>query len=458
MNVRLLVLAWVSFHCLSGKVLAQEPEERVTLLFAGDIMQHDAQLEAAFDESTATYSYDSYFTYVEPIIKSVDLAIVNLELTLAGEPFSGYPRFSAPDELAEAIKKAGFDIIVTANNHSCDLGREGIERTLDVLQANSLKHTGTFKNQLSRDKSYPLIVEKNGFRLAFLNYTYGTNHIDIPHPNIVNLIDSATIVNDLKNAGDMEVDASIVTLHWGKEYERTESKKQRAVADLCIKHGATLVIGSHPHVIQPMEMRESNKNQRNLVVYSLGNYISNQRARYKDGGVMVFTELVKSNETVNIDSAGYILTWVYIEEKADDKRYMIVPASLKDMHTDVAGMNKSSSEKMNLFIDDSRLLLKKHNRNVPEILIDRYLVETSAGDTRDTTYCIQLFASSDSTLNKIPAKFRKLVHVEKVDGVYKYVTGSYFDYLVAKGFRDFFMREGYEDVFIVTYYKGKRLK
>lgn len=414
-------------------------------------MQHDAQLEAAYDEVDSTYSYHSYFTHVSPIIQSVDLALVNLELTLAGEPYSGYPQFCAPDELAEAIDYAGFDIVVTANNHSCDKGKIGIERTIDVLKKKQLIHTGTFKTMKSRNATYPLIVERNGFRLAFLNYTYGTNHIDVPPPNVVNIIDSASIIEDLNKAYLMKADATIVTLHWGNEYDRLESQGQRDIANMCLKHGATLVIGSHPHVIQPMKM-ESGR----LVVYSLGNYISNQRSRYKDGGAMVYAELVKIDGSVYIDSAGYILTWVYIEERGGNKNYMIIPASLKEDARIIPDMDQSSKEKMELFVNDSRTLMKKHNTNVNEILVDSHL--TNVRFYRDTTYSIQLLVSSDSSLTKMPARFRDQLTIEPGEKVYKYLVGSYFDYYVACGFRDYYKKEGFEDAFVVTYYRDQRLK
>ena len=147
---------------------------RLSLLFVGDIMQHDSNIAAAYNPVTGKYDYSACFEYVAPILKSADLAIGNLELTLAGKPYKGYPQFSAPNELAYELKQVGFDVLVTANNHSVDRGKKGIERTIDVLDTLSMIHTGTFKDSAARANTYPLLIDKNGFRLSLLNYTYST--------------------------------------------------------------------------------------------------------------------------------------------------------------------------------------------------------------------------------------------------------------------------------------------
>ncbi|HMR58129.1 MAG TPA: CapA family protein, partial [Cyclobacteriaceae bacterium] len=182
----------VVLFCLS-KVISAQDTTRLSLFFAGDIMQHDSNIAAAYNPVTKKYDYSACFEYVAPIIRSADLAIGNLELTLAGAPYKGYPQFSAPDALATELKKSGFDVLVTANNHSLDRRRKGLERTLKVLDSLQIIHTGTFNDSSARAQTYPLIIEKNGFKLSLLNYTYGTNGIPVTKPNIVNLIDTIQI-------------------------------------------------------------------------------------------------------------------------------------------------------------------------------------------------------------------------------------------------------------------------
>jgi poly-gamma-glutamate capsule biosynthesis protein CapA/YwtB (metallophosphatase superfamily) len=187
LSVSIQISFGILFLFTSHGVLAQDTT-RLSLLFAGDIMQHDSQIAAAYDPLTKKHDYNPCFQYIAPLIQSADIAIGNLELTLAGPPYKGYPQFSAPDALAETLKAAGFDALVTANNHCVDRGRKGIERTIDVLDTLHIPHTGTFKDSTTRSKAYPLIIEKKGFRLSLLNYTYGTNGIPVPQPSIVNQI------------------------------------------------------------------------------------------------------------------------------------------------------------------------------------------------------------------------------------------------------------------------------
>ncbi|MGB3468304.1 MAG: CapA family protein, partial [Cyclobacteriaceae bacterium] len=156
-----------------------------SLIFTGDVMQHDSQINGAYYKVTDTYEYDSNFYYLKDILSSADYTIANLELTLAGKPYKGYPTFSSPDNLAVSLKNAGIDCLVTANNHSCDRRKKGIVRTIDVLDSLDIPHTGTFKSETARDTLYPMLIEKKGFRIALLNYTYGTNGIPVPSPTVV---------------------------------------------------------------------------------------------------------------------------------------------------------------------------------------------------------------------------------------------------------------------------------
>lgn len=294
---------------------------RLNLLFIGDIMGHGPQIKAAYDSKTKTYDYNPCFEYVKPIIEKADLAIGNLEVTLPGKPpYKGYPMFRSPDALGKAVKNAGFDIVVTSNNHSNDAGKLGVTHTIDVLKDLDLYHTGTFKDQAERDAYYPLIVYKKDFRLAILNYTYDTNGMPTVAPTVVNLIDEAVIEKDIKFAKKLKPDAIIVVMHWGLEYKLNESPVQQKLAQQIFQWGADLVIGAHPHVIQPIKKlsyKDSDGNvKEGLVAYSLGNFISNQKQNNTDGGLMVEITLEKktgSNKAVVADHK-YIPIWRYIDK------------------------------------------------------------------------------------------------------------------------------------------------
>lgn len=341
---------------------------RISLLFAGDIMGHDSQIAAAYEKTTEVYDYSRCFQFVRSYIQSADIAIGNLEVTLAGPPYKGYPQFSSPDELAVTLKDVGFDVLVTANNHSVDRGKKGILRTIAVLDSLGIPHTGTFADDVDRLNNYPLFINRNGFSIALLNYTYGTNGIPVPSPTIVNPLDTTLIRQDLALTKERNPDVIVAFVHWGVEYENLPRKEQKAIAEFLFKNGADLVIGAHPHVLQPMEWRKS---EDKLVVYSLGNFVSGQRKRYTDGGAMAYVELEKvrynpDSIVTSIDSAGYFLQWVY--RTADAKKdYYILPVT--SFESDTTGFIKDEASKVALktFVADSRSLYEKYNVGVYEI-------------------------------------------------------------------------------------------
>ncbi len=339
--------------------------EHLKLIFAGDIMGHDSQIHSALDESTGQYTYDTCFSLLKPFIDSADIAIANLEVTLAGPVYKGYPQFSSPDELADAVKRAGFDIMINANNHCLDRGKQGLERTIEVLDRKGIIHTGTFRDENERSRTYPLIVEKNGIRLALLNYTYGTNGLKVQDPNIVNYTDTSMVRQDLDRATLAEPDFTIVTIHWGIEYQRTENKQQDDMAAFILDHGADAIIGSHPHVVQPVKMvrdTTSADTSGHLVVFSLGNFISNQRNRYTDGGIITELDLEKTGKGTTIHDYSYLPVWVWKPaKKVSGNYFVLVPASTTNETAASIGMQEKDLEQMHEFFDDTR----KHLMDVP---------------------------------------------------------------------------------------------
>ncbi len=343
---------------------------RLSLLFVGDIMGHDSQIASAYDAVKKKYDYTSCFQFVKPYLESSDVTIGNLELTFAGPPYKGYPQFSSPDSLAHTLKDIGFDALVTANNHSVDRGRNGIERTIAVLDSVKMPHTGTFIGLTDRLNNYPLLLEKNGFRFALLNYTFSTNGIPVPSPNIVNRIDTAQIRIDIGKAKESKPDFIIMFVHWGVEYESLPRSDQKKLTDWCFTNGVDIVIGAHPHVLQPMEWR---KKDNKFVVYSLGNFVSGQRKQYTDGGAMAYLEMQKiqfenDSSVTHIDSAAYQLNWVYRTADAN-KNYYILP--VESFENDATKFIKDAASRgaFSTFTKDSRLLFNKHNLNVGERLM-----------------------------------------------------------------------------------------
>jgi poly-gamma-glutamate synthesis protein (capsule biosynthesis protein) len=366
-RVYLIIIALMLF---GNKVQSQESQDStLTLLFIGDVMGHSPQINSAYAPEFKSYSYDSVFSRIKPFIEKCDISIANLEVTLAGAPYTGYPTFSSPDELAVALKNAGVDVLATANNHSADRGKNGITRTINVLNQQAIAHTGTFVSQAERDSVYPLILEKNGFRIALLNFTYGTNGIPVPAPTRVNLIDTAQIRMDYEKARALCVDEVIAFVHWGEEYMSEPNSQQEQLADYLHHLGIRIVIGSHPHVLQRMEAAfDTDSTQGRVTVYSLGNFVSNQRARYRNGGAVAYVKLAKRQAKSAITSTGYLLAWVHTPVRQGKKLYQVLPVS---QYEQIQGYFSAADHLLfSEFVKDSRELYQRRNINVSEIVYD----------------------------------------------------------------------------------------
>ncbi len=328
-------------------------------------MGHDAQILGAFNQDTKEYDYEPTFRYISPYVKNADIAVGNLEVTFAGPPYKGYPRFSSPDNVAAEARNAGFDILVNANNHALDRGKSGFVRTLDLLDSLNIIHTGTFRNHEERELNYPLILERNNIRIALLNYTYGTNSLKLDTPCMVNMIDTILIIQDLKKAELADPDYIIMIMHWGIEYERQENEFQKKLAGFMLENGADVIIGSHPHVVQPVEIYypdESDSSEFNIIVYSLGNFVSNQREQYKDGGIIFDLTLEKTYSGTHISNYEYLPAWVYRKDIKDDFTFYIIPVMLYYENESFFNFPDHDKYKINRFYNDTRGLLK----NIPE--------------------------------------------------------------------------------------------
>ena len=272
--------------------------DTLRLVFAGDIMTHGPQIKAA-DRGRGTYDFTPSFELVRPMIERADLALANLETTFGGTPYRGYPMFSSPSSLGSALKEAGFDVLTTANNHSCDRGHYGVVNTIDVLDSLGMRTTGSYRTKAERSQRTPLIIDVRGVKIAVLAYTYGTNGLPIPQPALVDTINLEQISDDLRRADSLGADYKIVQIHWGNEYEKHPNKRQRELAIALAHHGVGAVIGSHPHVVQDSDwIEEEGAKMKTFVIYSLGNFISNQTSPAATrGGMLLSLELIRERST-----------------------------------------------------------------------------------------------------------------------------------------------------------------
>lgn len=332
-------------------VFAVSPDS-ISIFFAGDLMQHDAQIKAA-KRMDGSYDYSNSFAHVRSYIRSADIAVGNLEVTLGGTPYRGYPAFSAPDEYLYAIRDAGFDVLMTANNHCMDRGVTGLRRTIKMVDSLRIKRAGTYIDKEDRIHNYPLLIEKKGFRIAFLNATYGTNGILVKEPGTVNFIDRDQLKADILKARLMKPDIIIAFMHWGQEYKTMPSPEEVDLAKWLIALGVNHVIGSHPHVIQPVVlMGDSVTPQKNLVAFSLGNYISNMSARHTDGGLSLKLLFKKVNGITRLVSYEKSLVWTsrpVLNEKSD---FILYPSSIDRKY-----LNNREKQKMENFLIDAGKIL-----------------------------------------------------------------------------------------------------
>lgn len=345
----------ISNNQVKGETLSNitKPDNsKVTLNAVGDVMAHNPQLKAQFDTSTKSYSFNNNFKYVKKYIESSDLSIANLETTLAGSstPYTSYPTFNSPDALIDGLKFAGVDILSTINNHSFDKGDLGVERTLEVSKGKGFDTVGTTKNV--GDANY-LIKDINNIKLGITAFSYGEIINDIKRLNGITIsnkskdkmnifdmynVDNAfnTISKTLDNLKD--TDMQIVILHWGNEYQRTPSEFQIQLAQKLADAGVDIIIGSHPHVVQPVKMiKSSDGNNETLVIYSLGNFISNQRREllgtpFTEDGLMVYIEITKDfdkNKTY-VSKVDFTPTWVNKYSSSGKYVYEIIPIADKN--------------------------------------------------------------------------------------------------------------------------------
>ncbi len=331
----------------------------VNLAFVGDAMQHAPQITAAL-QPDGTYDYAPCFQYLEEDIRQADFAVVNLECPLGGKPYTGYPCFSAPDSYAQQLKDVGFDLFLTANNHCLDRRDKGLVRTCQMLDSLAIPHIGTYRDQQERDRRIPYIVNVKGMKIAFLDYTYGTNGIPIQGNVIVDFIDQQHIEQDIALARERGAHAICVNLHWGIEYQLKPVASQRDLADWLVTQGVDLIIGGHPHVVEPMEMRYSKEYDKNvLLVYSMGNFISNQSDIDTRGGAMVKVSLRMENGRAVVINPRYKLFFVQ-KPVSQGENYVLIPEARPDL------LRLDSKSEFNRFMQRTHNLVMKLNIDVPQ--------------------------------------------------------------------------------------------
>lgn len=356
MNKSLKLLICFITIILSTKVEAQT----ISLLFAGDAMQHQAQLDDA-KTADGSFIYDNNFCLIKREISLADIAVVNFETTLGGSPYRGYPAFCSPDEFAISLKKCGFDIFLTANNHCLDKGSYGIFRTINILDSLNIKHLGTYNNQYERNTKHPLILRKGDIKIGMLNYTYGTNGIVAKQGAIVNYIDTTLIKRDIAFCNIRGADIIIANIHWGDEYQLIHNPNQNKLAKWLNSNGVRIIIGSHPHVIQPIEATtDSCGNIEYITVYSLGNFISNMKTKMTKGAIMFKLNLVKDRDSIKIINPRYTKIFTQRPDIIKGEPYKILPCDSSYIENNIK--NTKLKNDMRIFNTETNKIFKKYNK------------------------------------------------------------------------------------------------
>ena len=314
-------------------------EATATIGATGDILFHDLVIQSGYNSATGTYNYDEIFPFFSQYVSKMDYAVANLEVTLCGSDngyaYKGYPCFNSPDAVADALKKAGFDMLLTANNHSYDTRNVGFLRTQQVIKDRGLDYIGTRTDP--NDANY-IVKDINGIKVGMVCYTYNTQQdengkiylngipLTVEDSKLVNSfnyyqLDSfySRLSGQLAEMKSLGAEATVLFIHWGDEYQTTPNSHQTKMAQALCDLGIDVIMGNHAHVPQPVELLTSkeDENHKTLCLYSTGNSISNiyETSKFpvntEDGMLFSFTFAKYSDGTVVVESADVLPTWVW---------------------------------------------------------------------------------------------------------------------------------------------------
>lgn len=318
---------------LSNKNTKQDTAEPITftLTSLGDTLCHNTQYWDAYNSKTDEYDFSYVYEDIKNYTLSSDITIGSLETTFAGKEkgYSNYPTFNTPDSLATALKDIGVDVVSLAGNHALDYGYTGLCRTIDVFNNIGLSHLGTYKT--AEDQEKILIKDVKGVKIAFINYTYGTNGIPLPSGKdfCVNLIDKDFIKKQINQAKEQNVDMIVACMHWGTEYRTTANSEQKDLANFLFENGVDVILGNHPHVLEPMEKKtitlQDGTTKDVFVVYALGNFTADQRDEItRDSAILNLTITKNSDGKISIDKVNYVPIYMYKNTNVSTHKFKIL--------------------------------------------------------------------------------------------------------------------------------------
>lgn len=320
---------------LQENIIEQSNKENFPITFTmtalGDSLCHNTQYWDAYNKETGEYDFSYVYEDIRNYTKYADITIGSLETTFAGEEkgYSNYPTFNTPDSLAVALKNIGVDVISLAGNHALDYGYTGLCRTIDVFDNVGISHLGTYKSAEEQEKL--LIKDVKGVEIAFINYTYGTNGIPLPSGKeyCVNLFDKTLIKKQIEQAKEQNVDMIVACMHWGTEYRTTANSEQEELANFLFENGVDIILGNHPHVLEPMEKKtitlENGTEKEVFVVYALGNFTADQRDEItRDSAILNLTITKNLDGKISIDKIDYVPIYMYKDSSKSRHKFKIL--------------------------------------------------------------------------------------------------------------------------------------
>lgn len=323
----LLLVVIIGLLCLSLrgnsktnniKKKKEEKDNKLSLIMVGDVLIHSSVYDDAYEDGK--YNFDKMLSLIKPIVSEYDLAFYNQESILGGTKLglSSYPAFNSPHEVGEAFTSVGFNLVSLANNHTLDLGQKGVISSTNYWKTKKDVLTSGSYSSL-KDRNNIKIKEENGIKYALLSYTTTTNGIEPKNDYYVNVYDEKHVKEDIEKVRD-NVDLLLVSMHWGEEYKSDVNSEQEEIATYLSNLGVDIIIGHHPHVIQPIDYINDT-----LVIYSLGNFLSGQEGLDKRIGLMVSVDIERENDEINISKPTSTLTYTYYKDGKIKSNFKVYP-------------------------------------------------------------------------------------------------------------------------------------
>lgn len=486
-----------------SKFISNDKVSYVKFMFVGDIPINRKIVEAAYRSKNHSYDFQPIFHYIRPYLNLGDIVVGNLETVVGTPPYGKYPQYATPKEIATSLKYAGFNLVMTANGKGINTTDETLETQSEILKKVRIKSTGTFKNKTDKANNNPLMIEKKGVKIAFLNYLQGIEANTGSTP-ITNHIDTAIMANDIKVAREKGAEFIIVYMNWGTGFEVKSNYSQQEIAKFLVFNGVDLVVGTHPHVVQEMDVHEfyegETKTREGLVVYSLGDFLSTANSTKVNSSAIFEVVISKTKKTkkIKIEDYGYIPTYCYSYNFAGKKTWTIVPVRQVELdNIEIQFMSKYDRDKMMRAAENIRYKFSPFMQEIEYILTDEIindvaesltvtkrpmnesqnielekvnLLHKSYGfkrvlntdkkeDPNKPIYKVQFMASRKEI--KVDTRFyRHLKGYEVIfeKGYYKYLIGNVHDKAQVNNLCDEVRRLGHSKAFVVVYYNGKKGK